>query len=160
MTDPMTPRGAEFHPVSPELATVRLIAAALWCGIPLVVFLVLALLVSPWFWAGAAVALVLLLWMVWLLPRQVRALGFAETDDEFLVRRGIMFRSLNVIPYGRIQYVDVNEGPVARHFGIASITLHTASAETSGTLDGLPVEEAARLRDMLAHRGSTELAGL
>lgn len=160
MTDPMTPSGADFRPVSPELATVRLVAAAIWCGVPLLAFAVLALLVSPWFWTGAGVALAILLWLAWLLPRQVRALGFAETDEEFLVRRGIMFRSLNVIPYGRIQYVDVNEGPVARHFGIASITLHTASAETSGTIDGLPAEEAVRLRDMLARRGSAELAGL
>lgn len=160
MTDPMSPSGAEFRPVSPDLAKVRLVSAVLVCGVPLIVFVVLALLISPWFWTGAAAALVLLLWLAWLLPRQVRAMGFAETNEEFLVRRGIMFRSLNVIPYGRIQYVDVNEGPVARHFGIASITLHTASMETAGTLDGLPADEAIRLRDMLAQRGSSELAGL
>lgn len=160
MTDPMSPGGAQFHPVSPKLAAVRTIGVLLTLGVPLVVLVVLAVLLSPWFWIGVGVCAALAVWLLWLLPRQVRAMGFAETEDEFLVRRGIMFRSLSVVPYGRIQYVDVNEGPVARHFGIASITLHTASAETSGTLEGLPAEEAVRLRDMLARRGSAELAGL
>ena len=53
-------------------------------------------------------------WIAWLVPRQVRALAYAERADDLLVRRGIMFRSLVVVPYGRMQYVDVNAGPLAR----------------------------------------------
>ena len=40
---------------------------------------------------------------------------------------GIVFRQLVVVPYGRMQYVDVNAGPLARRFRIASVQLHTAS---------------------------------
>ncbi|MFC7579817.1 PH domain-containing protein [Schaalia naturae] len=160
MPDPLNPLDVHFAPVSSALVTVRVIAVLLWTALPAVVCAVLAVVLTPWIWAGAAALLVLMVWLLWLIPRQVRAQGFAETDHEFMIRRGIMFRSLTVVPYGRIQYVDVSEGPIARHFGIASIALHTASAETSGSLDGLPAQEAARLRDMLAHRGSAEQAGL
>ena len=56
-----------------------------------------------------------------------RAIGYAERDDDLLVRRGILFRDLVVVPYGRMQYVDVQAGPVDRRFGIAKVQLHTAS---------------------------------
>lgn len=160
MTDPLEPAGVAFTSVSPSLVTVRVIAVLIWTVVPALVCGVVAVLVTPWVWTGAGVMVALAAWLLWLVPRQVRAIGFAETQDEFLIRRGIMFRSLTVVPYGRIQYVDVAEGPIARRFGIASITLHTASAETSASLDGLPAGEAARLRDLLAERGSAELAGL
>jgi len=160
MADPLNPLDVPFTPVSPVLVTVRVIAVLLSTALPAVVCAVLAVLLTPWLWIPVGVLAALLAWLLWMVPRQVRALGFAETDEEFMIRRGILFRSLTVVPYGRIQYVDVSEGPIARRFGIASIALHTASAETSGSLDGLPAEEAARLRDMLAHRGSAEQAGL
>ncbi|QPK81039.1 PH domain-containing protein [Schaalia sp. ZJ405] len=160
MNDIMAPSGVQFTPVDPVLAKVRIIAEALFLVPAAIVFGVLGFMFSPWFWVGCAVSTVIFVWISWLIPRQVRAMGFAEGDDEFMIRRGVMFRQLTLIPYGRIQYVDVQEGPIARKFRIAQIKLNTASAQTDATLDGVPVEEAIRLRDMLAQRGSAELAGL
>jgi len=97
---------------------------------------------------------------LWLVPRQVGALRYAEREDDLLIRRGIMFRSLVVVPYGRMQYVDVAAGPLDRQFGIASVQLHTAAPATRATISGLPPAEAARLRDRLASRGEARLAGL
>ena len=94
------------------------------------------------------------------IPRQVRAIGYAERDDDLLIRHGIMFRTLVVVPYGRMQYVDVQAGPLARKLGIAQVQLHTASASTDATIDGLEPAEAERLRDRLASRGEARLAGL
>ncbi len=160
MADPLNPLDVPFTPVSPVLVTVRIIAVLLSTGLPALVCAVLGAILTPWLWIPAGVLVALMAWLLWMVPRQVHALGFAETDEEFMIRRGILARSLTVVPYGRIQYVDVSEGPVARHFGIASITVYTASPKTSGSVDGLPAGEAARLRDMLAHRGSVEQAGL
>ena len=87
-------------------------------------------------------------------------MGFALNEDEFLIRKGIMFKHLTLIPYGRIQYVEVSEGPIARMFNVAELRLHTASPVTNAILNGVPSGEAARLRDMLVERGSAELAGL
>jgi uncharacterized protein len=76
------------------------------------------------------------------------------------VRRGVMFRSLVVVPYGRMQFVDVEAGPLARKLGYASVQLHTASPATDASIPGLVPDEAARLRDRLARRGEARLAGL
>jgi hypothetical protein len=44
--------------------------------------------------------------------------------------------------------------------GIARVQLHTASAGTDAAIFGLTPDEAARLRDRLASRGQSQLAGL
>lgn len=92
--------------------------------------------------------------------RQARAIGYAEREDDLLVRRGIMFHRATVVPYGRLQFVDVDAGPIDRMFGLATVKLHTASAATDATIPGLPRAEADRLRDSLAGLGQANLAGL
>ena len=154
------PDGVEFHRVSPRLVTARFIVASVVAGVPIVVGVVLAVVVSPWWLVVAAVPAALFAWRAWLIPRQVRAIGYAERDDDLLVRKGIMFRSLVVVPYGRMQYVDVQAGPLDRKLGIAQVQLHTAAAATDATIPGLLPEEAERLRDRLSARGEARLAGL
>ena len=158
---PFEPAGVVWQPVSPRLATARLATAAIVLGVPLVAAVVVALVTGTgWVWAVAAVPALLLGWTAVLVPRQVRAIGYAERADDLLIRKGILFRSMVVVPYGRMQYVDVQAGPLARACGIAQVQLHTASPGTDAAIDGLPPEEAARLRDQLAARGEARLAGL
>jgi membrane protein YdbS with pleckstrin-like domain len=99
-------------------------------------------------------------WIWWLVGRQVRSWGYAEREDDLLVRHGVLWRTVVVVPYGRMQYVDVYAGPVDRAFGLAKVQLHTASAGTDAYIPGLRPPEAARLRDRLASRGEARLAGL
>lgn len=112
--------------------------------------------------ASAVIALALLVTVLvaQLVERQWKAIGYAEREDDLLVKRGLMFRQLVVVPYGRMQFVDVNAGPLDRRFGIATVQLHTASAATDASIPGLTPEEAARLRDRLAALGQTRTAGL
>jgi membrane protein YdbS with pleckstrin-like domain len=160
-SEPFEPAGVDWTPVSPRLASARLLVGLLWLGVPLVGLAVAAALSGiGWLWIGVAVLAAFVVWTVWLVPRQVRALGYAERADDLLLRRGILFRSMVVVPYGRMQYVDVSAGPLARRLGIASVQLHTASPGTDASIDGLPTAEAARLRDQLASRGEARLAGL
>lgn len=158
--DPFNPRGVEFRGVSPALVKVRVVTILIFAVIALVPLTVMAITLWSWFWALVAVAAAFYVWLLWLVPRQVRAIGYAETESDLLIRKGIMFKALTVVPYGRMQYVDVSEGPIARAFGIAAVQLHTASASTDASIPGLPAQEAARLRNQLAERGEAEMAGL
>ena len=92
--------------------------------------------------------------------RRYRSWGYAEREDDLLVRRGVMFARLSVVPYGRMQFIDVTAGPLERAFGLATVRLHTAAAETDARIPGLEREEAARLRDSLAELGEAQAAGL
>lgn len=163
-TEPFAPVGVQFHGVSPGLAKVRLISNAFWLVPMFIGLIALAFFVSPeagwWLWLLPLIPVALAVWLLWLIPRQVRAIAYAETHEDLLIRKGIMFRNLVVVPYGRLQYVDVNAGPLDRAFGVAKVQLHTASAATDAELPGLPPAEAARLRDRLSEAGEAQLAGL
>ena len=159
--DPFDLHDVEWTAVSPRLVGARLLVLGITAALTVLpVAVVVALVGVPWLWAVVAVLVLGYAWGALLVPRQVRAVGYAERADDLLVRRGILFRQLVVVPYGRMQYVDVSSGPVARSFGIATVQLHTAAPGTDATIPGLPPQEAARLRDRLASRGEARLAGL
>ncbi|SDT65087.1 PH domain-containing protein [Jiangella sp. DSM 45060] len=107
-----------------------------------------------------AAALIALVWGLWLIPRNWRAWGYAERLDDLLVTHGVMYRRLTVVPYGRMQFVDVASGPLERRYGLATVQLHTASPATDAKIPGLPAAEAARLRDRLSALGEAQAAGL
>ncbi len=86
--------------------------------------------------------------------------GYAERGADLLVTHGVMWRRLVVVPYGRMQLVDVTAGPIERKFGISTLRLHTASAGTDARIHGLTPAEANRLRDRLAALGESQSAGL
>ena len=160
----MTP----LNPVSPKYAGVRIVRSVLQWGAFVLVFAVLAIvglvidetvvvIISLAFIVPFLVGMIIEIIIVF---RQVRALGYREREHDLLLQRGIMFRSTTVIPYGRLQYVEVTAGPLMRAFGLATVTMHTASASTDASLPGLPRAEAEALRDSIAARGGARLAGL
>ncbi len=159
--DPFDPDDVSWHAVSHRLATARrLITVAIGLVVAAVLALLAFLLSIGWMWVLPLVPLALVGWAWWLIGRQVGAMGYAEREEDLLVRRGVMFRSIVVVPYGRMQFVDVQAGPLARKLGYSSVQLHTASPGTDASIDGLVPDEAARLRDRLARRGEARLAGL
>jgi membrane protein YdbS with pleckstrin-like domain len=109
---------------------------------------------------AAAGVLVIAMVVDLFLGRRVRAWSYAERDDDLLVRRGVMIRRLSVVPYGRMQFVDVTAGPVERSFGLATVRMHTAAAASDARVPGLTAAEAARLRDNLTALGEARAAGL
>ncbi len=92
--------------------------------------------------------------------RAVKAWGYAERDHDLLVRHGLLIRRLSIVPYARMQYVDVTAGPLERAFGLATVQLHTAAAASDARVPGLPPAEAARLRDRLTALGEDRAEGL
>lgn len=94
------------------------------------------------------------------LARRVGAWAYAERQDDLLVRRGVLFRRLSVVPYGRMQYIDVTAGPFERSFGLATVRMHTAAAASDARIPGLPADAATRLRDQLATLGEARSGGL
>ncbi|WP_306919519.1 MULTISPECIES: PH domain-containing protein [unclassified Arthrobacter] len=168
-TEAIDPPGVTWLRVSPKYITVRIAGWALGNLLVLTVLsLPLVLVLGGWWtglplWLAAALPAVvglLALWRLLLIPRQVRAIGYAEREDDLLIRSGIFFQRVLVVPYGRMQYVDIGAGPVERGLGLCTLKLHTASAGTNAEIPGLPAAEGARLREQLSARGEARLAGL
>ena len=160
--DPFAPpEGTDWEPVSVRLRTMRralvvsvvvIVTVALTAGLAAVdpVAAVIAAAV------GAAVAL----WLWWVIGRNWRSWGYTERQDDLLVVHGALFRTLVVVPYGRMQLVDLQAGPFQRIFGIVTVRLHTASASTDARICGLESKDAQVLRERLASRGEAHAAGL
>lgn len=113
---------------------------------------------------GLVVVAVFGLWGLWWIlttPRRTRALGYALESNHLMARRGIVFRSMSSMPYGRIQYVDVDSGPLERMCGVARLTVRTAGT-TTGTmvLFGIPLNVAEELRADLVCRADERMAAL
>ncbi|MGZ4615880.1 MAG: PH domain-containing protein [Actinomycetes bacterium] len=161
MSEPFDPPGEPWVRVSPRLATQRrLLLLVVGLPVALAVAVVVGLVIT---WLGALLAVAGVVAVAWgwvVVGRAVRSWGYAERADDLLVTRGILNRQLVVVPYGRMQYVDVSAGPLDRRFGLATVQLHTAAAATDAQIPGLVPTEAARLRDRLAARGEASSAGL
>jgi uncharacterized protein len=157
---PFDPPGIAWTPVSPRLVTARRLVVGMVMMVLLVPLVVLTVFVTRWVLVAVVPWALVALWLAWLIGRQVRAIGYAEREDDLLIRSGVMFRGMVIVPYGRMQYVDVQAGPLDRALGLAKVQLHTASPGTDAAIPGLAPEEAARLRERLASRGEARLAGL
>lgn len=163
MDDLFAPPVGQWQRVSPRLATIRRILLTAPCAVAVVVGVVLVVLLPDLWWVGALVAVVAAAFAAWgwsWAGRNQRSWGYAENDDDLLVTRGVMFKRLVAIPYGRMQFVDVQAGPIARAYGVATVTLHTASTETAADIPGLPADEATRLRNRLTELGEVHGAGV
>lgn len=169
MREPIDPVGIQWLRVSPKLVTLRILRESLSSLFVLIVFAIPLVFQLIGWWPGFPLwlawilligAAVIRIWRLLLVPRQVRAIGFAERDEDLLIRKGLFFQRVLVVPYGRMQYVDVGVGPLERALGLATLKLHTASPGTNALIEGLPTEEAARLREQLSALGESKLAGL
>ncbi|HMG29742.1 MAG TPA: PH domain-containing protein [Jiangellaceae bacterium] len=162
MDQVFSPPGEAWQRVSPKLAVLRGRLLMLWTLGLVAVVAGIGWWLVDWWVAAMAVGLgaVAVGWGLWLIDRNWRAWGYAEREDDLLVTHGVLFRKLTVVPYGRMQFVDVQSGPLERRLGLATVQLHTASPASDARIPGLPPDEAARLRDRLAALGEAQAAGL
>jgi membrane protein YdbS with pleckstrin-like domain len=163
MDELFAPPAYEWRRLSPNYRKLRrlttVLVAPILFSIPAVIVGMLTGLwwISAILWGIAAVIVVVRLGLV---ERNYRAWGYVERDEDLYITNGVLFRTLVAVPYGRMQLVEVASGPLERAFGLASVSLKTASAETNATIPGLTPDEAARLRDRLTELGETRESGI
>lgn len=131
-------------------------------GVPVVVAIgIVCGLASPPIGALAALVGALVVVLIWIsIGRNLRSWGYVERSDDLVVTHGALFKKLTVVPYGRMQLVDVEAGPIERSFGLVSVKLHTAAATTDAKVCGLTPDIAAGLRDRLTQLGEAHASGL
>lgn len=158
------PDGA-WQRLAPRAAPARALGAALgtllW-AVP--AFAATWLFARTWLpWAPWVVGGVGLAWLAWRTIRGwrwARAFGFVERESDLLITSGLWSRSLVAIPYSRMQSVQVRSGPIERFWGLARVSLVTASIETSATIPGLEATTATGLRNRLIEAGEAQALAL
>lgn len=159
--DFLDPRSPALTPMSPKYRSAELLSAAIWGGIPVIAAIVLAVLwQSMWGSIILAVAVVFLVWLMWISARRASAHRYVELDDDLVVASGILWRKVTAVPYGRIQFVDLSEGPILRMFGLATLKLNTASATSDAVIYGLTRDDAQALRTRISEAARVRMEGL
>ena len=155
------PLTVAWRPVSSKLIAVELVERAVWtvifAGVTAVAWLIFG---RTWLLVAGGVLVVSILAGSVFAIRSIRSYGYAERERDLLVRHGRLVRRLSIVPYARMQFVDVTAGPLERMFGIATVRLHTAAAASDAVIPGLEPAEATRLRDRLAGLGADRGEGI
>ncbi len=98
---------------------------------------------------GAVVGLAAVLGVGYVLARY-RVWGFAVSDEDLYIERGVLTRINSVVPYVRVQHVDTQRGPIERLVGLSSVVVYTAGSRGADiTIPGLAPERAEDLRERL-----------
>ena len=163
MDELFAPPAYEWRRISPRYRSLRRLTTVLVAPILFTIPAVLVGVLTGLWWISFllwGIAAVIVVTRFALVERNYRAWGYVEREDDLYITSGVLFRSLVAVPYGRMQLVEVASGPLERAFGLATVTLKTASAETNATIPGLTPDEAARLRDELTELGESRPSGL
>lgn len=145
---------ADLQPVEPAYRNaLRLRAAMFW-----VPFFVVALVVDRTVLSSTSFATFLPVLVgaiglsgIMVAPDRIyRRLGYAIDGRLLRTVRGWLFHTDTVVPFVRVQHIDVTRGPVDKLFGTASLVVHTAGTHNSVVvLPGLSPERAAEIREAI-----------
>lgn len=91
-------------------------------------------------------------------PQRIYArLRYGMSERLLQVVRGWLFHTDTIVPFVRVQHLDVHRGPLDKMFGTASLVVHTAGTHNSTvTVPGLAPERAAQIRDIIREHVRTD----
>jgi uncharacterized protein len=151
-------------PVDPAYTSVLRISIALgWLPIALAATLADRLIMPE---VGGPYGLITTLaWLLAVLAivifpsRRYAHIGYALGADDLRVARGFLFRTDTIVPFVRVQHIDVGQGPVERRYGLSHLVVHTSGTHNSTvTLPGLPADQAAAMRETIRQQIQTDFA--
>ena len=144
----------DLQPVEPSYRNaLRARAAFFWGPLFLVSIVVNATAFSDTPFSGVLPAVVALVGLsgIFVAPDRIyRRLGYALDGRLLRTVKGWLFHTDTVVPFVRVQHIDVTRGPFDKMFGTATLVVHTAGTHNSiVTLPGLSPERAAEIRDAI-----------
>lgn len=154
---PNTPQ-VHWHRISPKHVMREAIGAVIGLLIWIAITVTVALTVGELWWLIPLPFVALSVSSLAFAVLRNRSIRYALRQDDFVVRRGVMFSNLVAVPYGRMQTVSVSRGPIDQMLGLADVKMTTASG--AAAVPGLERVEAERLRDHLVQVAETRRAGL
>ncbi len=153
--------GPQWRRVSGKYIVVDVVGYVIFAAVVVGVGSLVAVLTQArWLWIVVAALAVIFIVVIAFTPRRVRSIGYQLRSDDLLFRRGILFHRVVAVPYGRMQLVDINRGPLDRMLGLSELKFVTAAASSGVVIPGLPEDAAEELRDALVALAESRRAGL
>ncbi len=139
---------ANFVRVSGDYLKATAIPYRVLQAVALLVFAGAAIGISPWLLIAGVITIAVLEVTPFLRRLAFPYLGYQVREHDFSVRYGLITRTVETVPYNRIQNTEVNQGPLERRFRLATLTVSPARGALR--IPGLPEADAHRLRAFIA----------
>jgi membrane protein YdbS with pleckstrin-like domain len=83
-----------------------------------------------------------------------RRVAYQVREHDLSLRRGVIRHVVETIPYTRVQHVNVGRGVIERWFGLATLEISSAGPDIS--VPGLAVDDADRIKQVIARRAGVD----
>lgn len=148
------------HQVSPKARTLWRLQCAISGGVVVLGLVVAAVAWREYavrWWVVLAAALLAAAYTVVVPQWRYLVHRWEITETAVYTQRGWWARERRIAPMSRVQTVDLAQGPLDRLFGLATLTVTTASAAGALQVEGLDHDLALQLSERLTRRA--EAAG-
>ena len=163
MVDPFkAPENTTWTSVSTKLRILRTIRIFPFIFIPDAVIIVVSLTnrLTTLTFAALAIGCVVATIAFYIINSNYKSWGYLLRQDDLWIRHGRFFQKLTVVPYGRMQLIDITAGPIERFLKISTVKLHTAAATTDAEIIALELNMASELKDALSSQAKSHLQGI
>ena len=139
----------DLTPLDPRYKSMMRLVAAIFAIVLLIAATVAEIAIPGWTGVIWLPVVLVAAYLVLYLPmRRYAARGYSLEEERLRVVRGLLFHSDTIVPFGRVQHIDVDQGPIERAYGLATLTVHTAgSHNASVSLPGLAHDDALAMRE-------------
>ena len=139
----------DLTPLDPRYKSMMRLVAAIFAVVLLIAATVAEIAIPGWTGVIWLPVVLVAAYLVLYLPmRRYAARGYSLEEERLRVVRGLLFHSDTIVPFGRVQHIDVDQGPIERAYGLATLTVHTAgSHNASVSLPGLAHDDALAMRE-------------
>lgn len=139
----------DLTPLDPAYKSLMRVQLAIVAAVLLVAASIAEVAIPGWTGAVWIPALLVAAYALIRVPlRRYHASGYALAGERLRVVRGVIFRKDTVVPFGRVQHIDVGQGPLERFFHLATLTVHTAGTHNASVaLPGLKHDTAVAMRE-------------
>jgi len=89
----------------------------------------------------AMLVIYLAVYIGWYINALYNSYTFLLTQKEIIISRGVFFKQRSVIPYNRVQNINVTSGPLMRVWDLHTVHIHTAGVGmgiAEGIIQGIP----------------------
>lgn len=158
-----TVEGVSFYPISHNYYRVDLYGTLILFGVLLIILGCIYYFAELyanglWSWLLPTIYLSALIFTLFLVHKRYRMIGYALRERDIIFKSGIFWQKQTVLPFNRVQHVEIEEGPVERSFHLATLKIFTAGGESSDlSIPGLPRERATQMKDYIAEKTSTDV---
>lgn len=81
--------------------------------------------------------------------------SFGVRQKDIIYRTGFLYSSVTIIPFNRIQHIEVTIGPVEKLFKLATLKIYTAGgAQSDLKIPGLKNEKAHKIKSFVISKTS------